>query len=430
MLVTSDVAHDSRVVREAGALAAAGHVVHVQGRDVPGGWRPPGALFTVGSSSGGRGLRSSHGPSPARRPEWVWRVARWWLLPRHRRRVWSAWAAAVRTELRDRRFDVVHAHDFNTLPAGARLAGEQGALLVYDAHEWWSGRQRHGRPVPLERWRERRLEAALTRRADGVVTVAEGIADRLERWSAGPVTVVRNTFPAEPAEPAEPVEAHPAGPAAAGDPGNPPAPGPVQVPLPAVPGGVVYAGRIGAARDLETVLAGAEGRAAVVLVGPADESWTARLTRRRGRPAELLPPRPVDAVDALLRRHGLAVVTLTDSCDNHRLALPNKLFHAVRAGVPVIAADLPELRRTVRRYDLGELYRPGDPASFAAALDRARSRYPDLLRSVAAARPELLWEQDARRLVSLYGELAKRRRPGGGAADPGSGVRRTAGEPV
>ncbi|WP_377269135.1 glycosyltransferase [Peterkaempfera sp. SMS 1(5)a] len=390
MLVTSDVAHDSRVVREAGALAAAGHAVHVQGRDVPEGWAPAGAAFTVGSSSGGRGLRSSRPPS-VRRSGWFWRAARWWLLPRHRRRVWSAWAVAAGSELRGGSFDVVHAHDFNTLPTAARLAGEQGALLVYDAHEWWSGRQRHGRPVPWERLRERRMEAVLTGRADAVVTVAQGIADRLERWSAAPVTVVRNTFPAEPDEP----------------------PGQGAVPLPALPGGVVYAGRIGAGRDLETVLAGAGGQAEVVLVGPADEAYAARLTGRPGGAAELLAPRPVDAVDALLRRHGLAVVTLADSCDNHRLALPNKLFHAVRAGVPVIAADLPELRRTVQRYGLGELYRPGDPASFAAALGRARARYPGLLRSVAAARPELVWEQDARRLVSLYGALAERRFGGG-----------------
>jgi glycosyltransferase involved in cell wall biosynthesis len=405
MLVTSDVAHDSRVVREAAALARAGHVVHVQGRDVPTGWEAPGALFTVGSSTGGEGLRRaapSGAAAGAGRPGLVWRAARWWLLPRHRDRVWSGWAAAVVRDLRGRVFDVVHAHDFNTLPTAARLAGRQGALLVYDAHEWWSGRQRHGRPTPWRRLAERRLEARLTGRADAVVTVSYGIARRLERWAAGPVVVVRNTFPTLPA-------GQKAGP-----------------PLPAAPSGVVYAGRIGAGRDLETVLRGAAGRTEVVLVGPADEAYAARLAGRAG--AVLLPPRPVDAVDGLLRSRGLAVVTLTDSCANHRLALPNKLFHAVRAGVPVIAADLPELRGEVLRHDLGELYRPGDPASFAAALDRARARYPRLLRSVAAAGPALAWEQDARRLVAVYAALAARRRGDQGLADRAR--RRPVGRPV
>ncbi|MGA5703574.1 glycosyltransferase [Peterkaempfera bronchialis] len=421
MLVTTDVAHDSRVVREAAALAGAGHTVHVQGREVPAGWAPPGGLFTVGSSSGGRGLRPPRAPglggqpqgdrvgeapeAVRRGPGWLWRAVRWWLLPRHRRQVWAAWSRAAVAELRERRFDVVHAHDFNTLPTAARLAREYGALLVYDSHEWWSGRQRHGRPAPLERLRDRRLEVELTGRADAVVTVGEGIAGRLERWATGPVTVVRNTFPA-----------------------LPPATGAEEVPLPSAPKGMVYAGRIGAGRDLETVLAGAAAQqSAVVLVGPADEAYAARLARAEGGDLELLAPRPVDAVDGLLRRYGLAVVALTDSCENHRLALPNKLFHAVRAGVPVVAADLPELRGTVLRYDLGELYRPGDPGSFRAAVDRVEGRYPELLRSVAAARAELAWEQDARRLVALYGTLAAARQsPGEPPVDRPAASRRAA----
>ena len=34
---------------------------------------------------------------------------------------------------------------------------------------------------------------------------------------------------------------------------------------------------------------------------------------------------------------------LQDTCENHRLALPNKVFEYVAAGVPVVASDLPEL---------------------------------------------------------------------------------------
>ncbi|MCD0484722.1 glycosyltransferase [Streptacidiphilus sp. ASG 303] len=435
MLVTSDVAHDSRVVREAAALAEAGHTVHVQGRDVPEDWKPPDGLFTVGSSTGGQGLRPTRGvphgvAAPARagasgcRTGRLWRAGRWLLLPRHRRRVWSAWVRAVVLDLRGRRFDVVHAHDFTALPPAARFAREQGALLVYDAHEWWSGRQRHGCPAPLERLRERRLEADLTARADAVVTVSEGIARRLERWAAGPVMVVRNTFPTASTSTSASTDRDGDGDGDAAADGD-------GASRPPTPAGLVYAGRIGAGRDLRTVLAGAAGLLPVVLVGPSDGTYAAGLTATGPADAagvELLPPCPVDEVDALLRRHGLAVVTLTDSCDNHRLALPNKLFHAVRAGVPVVAADLPELRAAVERHDLGELYRPGDAASFRAAVERATARYPQLLRSVASARPDLSWEEDARRLVGLYEELASKRRRSvargtavrGGAAPTGS----------
>ena len=78
-------------------------------------------------------------------------------------------------------------------------------------------------------------------------------------------------------------------------------------------------------------------------------------------------------------------MTLAAGSANHELALPNKLFHAVRAGVPVVAADLPEIRRTVLRYGFGELYRPGDATSLAAATLRVARRLPELTAAARAA---------------------------------------------
>ncbi|HSA50848.1 MAG TPA: glycosyltransferase, partial [Yinghuangia sp.] len=85
--------------------------------------------------------------------------------------------------------------------------------------------------------------------------------------------------------------------------------------------------------------------------------------------------------------------------------MPNKLFHAVRAGVPVVATDVRELARVVREHDLGTLYRPGDAGSLAAAIGEARERYPQLLANVRAAEPLLSWEHDAKILLGVYDAL-------------------------
>ena len=111
-------------------------------------------------------------------------------------------------------------------------------------------------------------------------------------------------------------------------------------------------------------------------------------------------------MDEVYRRGGAAAVTLAAGSANHELALPNKLFHAVRAGVPVVAADLPEIRRTVLRYGFGELYRPGDATSLAAATLRVARRLPELTAAARAARAELSWEHDAAVLVEVYRGLA------------------------
>ncbi|MGH3414974.1 MAG: glycosyltransferase [Actinocrinis sp.] len=418
MLVMSDVAHDSRVMREAVALAEHGHAIHIVGKDVPVDWTPPRGI-TVESVSGGTGFKpqaatsqaatsqgtavqgtavqstaSQGAPSPAApkaaaspsTSTAARRAVRWLLLPQHRQRVWRTWCTRAGAAVEGRKFDVVHAHDFNVLRLAAQLADQSGARLVYDSHEFWSGRERHGRPTPIERARERRAEQKLLRRADAVLTVSAGIAERLGGWRGGEVRLVRNTFPATPESEAS------------------------KVPLKERPAGIVYAGRIGAARDLETLLpAAAAAHLDAVLMGPADREYLQRIQPAIDSGAvRLEPARPVDEVDDVLREVGISMVTLTDTCDNHRMALPNKLFHAVRAGVPVVAADLPELRRTVTAYGLGALYRPGDVASMRAALEQVAGQYPQLCAQVANARGDLSWERDAEVLVGVYADLAGR----------------------
>jgi glycosyltransferase involved in cell wall biosynthesis len=117
------------------------------------------------------------------------------------------------------------------------------------------------------------------------------------------------------------------------------------------------------------------------------------------------PPLPVDDVDALLTGAGLALVTHSDRWENHRLAMPNKLFHAVRAGVPVVATDVGELGALVREHGVGELYRPGDGADLARAVGAALEHYPALVDAVRRAAPSLSWDADAAALLGVYERL-------------------------
>lgn len=390
MLVQSNVAHDARVLREARSLADEGHTIHIVGKDVPQGWEPP-AGVTVESVSGGTGLKAkssgtgtggSTGPRAGLTGQ-ARSAARWALLPQHRQTVWRTWCERAREVVGDRKFDVVHAHDFNVLVLAAELAENGNAQLVYDSHEWWSGRERHGRPTPLERARELKIEKQIVAKADAVLTVSDGIAERLGKWRSTPVAVVRNSFPLNEGT-------------TAGE-------------LAERPKGAVYAGRIGAARDIETLLAATGAlKLDTVLMGNADREFLPHL-RLSDATVRIEPARPVDEVDEVLREVGISVVTLTDSCENHRLALPNKVFHAVRAGVPVVAADLPELRRLVTQYGIGALYTPGDAESMQRALEQVANHYPALCARVAAARDELNWDQDSKALVRVYEQLASSR---------------------
>ncbi len=403
MLVQSTVAGDSRVLRQAATLTGSGHDVHVVGRSVPPSFEPaagvtvhsvakPHGIRPAGvdvaratspdraarASSTGRGSVQGGSPLAAVRRAGV-RAGRWLLLPEHRDRTERQWRAGADAALADARpFDVVHAHDFNTLELGVALARRWNAALVYDTHELWFDRGLPGRPTPLKAIRGRRHETQLARSATVVLTVSEGIAQRLRERGLADVRVVHNTFPM--AGVAEPQ-------------------------LPGRPTGIVYAGRIGAGRDLETVVAAATSVVPLrtVLAGPADRAFHLDTAA-----VELLPSMPLDRVDRLYQDLGIAVVTLTDTCDNHRLALPNKLFHAVRAGVPVVAADLPEMAAVVTEHRLGALYHPGDSTSLARAVAAVVTDYPAYAAGVRAARGALAWENDAKVLVDVYDGMSRR----------------------
>jgi glycosyltransferase involved in cell wall biosynthesis len=288
-------------------------------------------------------------------------------------------AYAVEQILADaRRFDVVHAHDFTALGVGHRLAAARGVPLVYDSHELWSGRPRAGRPTPWQHGHELHVERRLGRDAAAVLTVGDGVADELRhRHGWEHVSVVRNTFPLQPA--------------------------PTSLPAPTA---ALYAGRLAPYRELE-VLAAASLLVDLPLeaMGPADQTWLAAFDPGR---LAVGPARPVDVVDARLAAAGLALVTHSDRWANHRLALPNKLFHAVRAGVPVVATDVGELAAAVRAHGLGTLYRPGDPQDCARAVTEAVARYPELVAAVRRAAPELSWQADAAVLTGVYDRLAGR----------------------
>ena len=133
MLVATSVATDTRVLREATALADAGHVVHIVGKDVPEGFEPAHPGVTV-SSAGARsplrpgrgaseGSLSSRGSLPPHD-----RLGRWVLLPQHRNAAFGSWARAAGDDARGREFDVVHAHDYTALEIGATpTSGGPGA---------------------------------------------------------------------------------------------------------------------------------------------------------------------------------------------------------------------------------------------------------------------------------------------------------------
>lgn len=378
MLVATSVASDTRVLREAGCLVDFGLEVVIVGRDVPVDFAPPKGISIL-SASGGSGLRpSSMGSLTTKKLSPHLRLARWLLLPTHRKKSFKAWADRAYDLASPVDFDAVHAHDFTALELGARLAKEHAVPLIYDSHEWWIGRARQYRPTPIMDRLEARTEAKLASQSAAVITVGDSIAELIERKRrVKKVFVVRNSFPID---------------------------GESSKIVASPPRSILYAGRIDAFRELEVTMEVVGSiQIPICWMGEHDNQWAANFApRARKMGIEVLKSQPIASVTTAMQSAGLVFVTHSNKFESHRLALPNKLFHAVHAGVPVIATDVTELARIVRKYDVGELYEPGNSGSMKEAIDRAIARHPELIANVRAAQKALSWDRDAQVLRDIY----------------------------
>jgi glycosyltransferase involved in cell wall biosynthesis len=302
--------------------------------------------------------------------------------------------------------DVLHAHDVSVLALAvdaadrARAAGRT-VPVVYDAIENWAGMPREDWGTVRRHEAVLRLEQGYARRAAAVLTVSEPIADLLQerlRLRDRPSVVLN----------APPYEVHPRVPAqrvreAAGvGPGTPL---------------VVYSGTVSAARRLDTLVQAValldEVHLAVVAVPYPHPSWPALadLAEQLGVADRVHQVAPVDPTElvAFLQDADAGLNPLLPGAVNHELALPNKLFEYLHAGLPLVVSEARETAAFVREHDLGAVYTSGDPQSLASAVRRVlETGRPDSTRAWELAQ-RFSWQSQESRVAAAYSLALGRR---------------------
>jgi len=346
---------DTRVVRKEGAaLAAAGHrVIHL----APGEAAP--------ASVDGVAIRTH----------------------RHRR---LRGLAALAREAAAFRPAAIHASEPDAWLAALLAARRCGARVVLDVHEHYPSRLDARLPAPLRplaRAAIRLACRAMGRAADAVVVAKDGLDDA---FPGARIVAVRNYAPA----PTAPPRRH--------------APGPLTL------------GHLGAmtrsrgwACMLEA-LARCPPETRLLLVGRFTDGSEGEFHARAAAlglaaRVEVTGWLPQPEAMARLRGCGIALVLFQPGAENHRLALPHKLFDAMAAGLPVVApAFAGEVAAVLRRAGCGVLVDSAD----ASAVAHAVATLADPARRQAmgeagwrAARDTFAWEGEAARLCALYRDL-------------------------
>ncbi|WP_041825737.1 glycosyltransferase [Laribacter hongkongensis] len=285
------------------------------------------------------------------------------------------------------------ANDLPMLPVASQLAQKCGAKLVYDSHELYSEQEFSEREK--RRWAE--IEAKYIGACDVVITVNQSIATELEhRYGVSGVRVIYNAERTQ-NRPLVSRRFH------------------ETFGLSAEKKILLLQGGLSAGRNLE-VLVDAMRYAqnlSLVLVVLGDGlllNTLQQLVQQQDLVGRVYfhAAVPQNELLALTAAADAGVIPYQATCLNNRYCTPNKLFEFIALGLPVLATDLPEIRRFVEGQQIGLVGDTGSPRKLAALIDDFFSddyRFATWKANVAVARQQICWELEGKKLVEIYEAL-------------------------
>lgn len=153
-------------------------------------------------------------------------------------------------------------------------------------------------------------------------------------------------------------------------------------------------------KDIGIVLMGAQGSKELV-------RKIQKKSKEAGVEGRLLIIPPVDITE-LWKYSGAAdveMMAIEPVSKSYYYSLPNKLFESIQSETPVIASDLPEMKRIVEGYRIGLLCSPGDVRAFCDCVDRMltdRELYSACKQNILKAKEDLCWEKEKQVLKDAF----------------------------
>lgn len=378
MFLDNNCRYDSRVLREAKALAEAGHDVRIL------------AFLDTETApfeqrDGFRIVRVTRINAPKRNSVAQFFHAVWCWLNYY----WRSWLV-----LRNAPADVYHCHDLLTLPLGYLAKLIKGGKLVYDSHELYPEQAYIPRYIRLL---YKVLERYFIRHADRVITVNELIAAELSRrYGVPPPSVLLNCPPLADQVRISSKESLRS---LLGLPGDTPI--------------ALYIGGYTPGRGLHNLILSAHhlNKGIIVLMGyGALEEELRKLVGDNGLSDKVAfaEPVPPDELIGYISTANVGIVIFEAADLNNYYASPNKFFEYMNAGLPVICSDFPFMKALVESRQLGKTCNPEDPQDIALAINWVladEKRYAEIKNNVQEAAKVFNWENEAGKLVATYGEL-------------------------
>ncbi|WP_214721100.1 glycosyltransferase [Exiguobacterium sp. s192] len=282
-------------------------------------------------------------------------------------------------------YDIMHANDLNTLPQA--IFSSRGAKVVYDSHEVQTDRTGYGKGQGL-------FERYLLRFVDQTMVENDTRAD-YHASLYGERPAVLHNYPFYHEEVPQPRSVH------------------EEIGIKEDEPILLYQGGIQEGRGLERLIEAMPfvRRGTLLFIG--DGKIKPRLQELAAQSPErerihFIDKVPLDQLPSYTAAATVGFQVLQNICFNHYSASSNKLFEYMAALVPVVAADLPEIRRVVETEGVGLLVDVESPEAIAVAVNQIVEE--DGLRQAMKertkqARRKYNWDKEKHHLLDVYREI-------------------------
>lgn len=306
--------------------------------------------------------------------------------------LWKFWKEALR-RAPEFRPDLIHAHDFNTLPLGWKIGKKLKIPVIFDAHESYH-EMLEDNVHPLIKWGIAKAERYFVKRIDLLITVGSIIEEEYKIRGARKTVVVGNwkrldAFRFTDAEQAAARE---------------------QLRIP--PGKLVvsYVGYFDHSRILLPMIEAVRDDRDVFLVLGGKGRQEKEITAAMGGAENILflgytPPARVPLITAV---SDVSYYGLEGNRGNNRFSAPNKLFEALAAGNALLTGNLGEIGKITRDENCGVVLDNITRESVSEAFKTFREpgRIAEFKENSRRAGIEKYnWAQAEKKLFSAYAEL-------------------------
>jgi len=289
--------------------------------------------------------------------------------------------------------DLYHAVDLDVLSAARWAAKKTGGKLLYEARELYTELEPlEGRDIIKAIWR--RLESKLIGKADKVITINESLGRELrERYGIDPPAIIRNV--AIKLRDITPIDLR------------------SKYDIPDDHKIILYQGVLRRGQGIHYLIEIMRHLEKTVVLfigdGPIGEeieriSVDARIENKVRFAGRVSP----DELSNYTAGADSGILLMEDAALNNKLALPQKLFQYLNAGIPQIVSPMPEISGFVLKEKTGIVVQFGEPpkaASEISAFLHDDTRFGEAKENCGISALQNNWENESVKLVEIYREL-------------------------